>query len=111
MGAESSALQGVHALGATLDDIERRLRNVENFEIQNENTIALSDSVFISGKVIGCRANVDVIVGPVIGIIGQTFARILLETNVDSDVTLNVFIMSDPVTEARFYAQKVTFIS
>jgi hypothetical protein len=108
MGADSSTIQGVQSLGATLDQIERRLRDVEDYEIHHERSICNADTVVVSGKQILCRPGIHIVVGPVIGIVGQTFARFLVETNVDVELRLNIFDTTKQLPDSRFCFEHVS---
>lgn len=105
MGAETSTLASIDSLSASLLEIERKLVVIEDTHTHHERTICHDDAVIVSGKRIQCRADVHLIVGPVLGIIGQTTGRVLLETDTDADITLNFFIIDELVTDARYQCE------
>ena len=104
MGADSSTLQSIESLNSTLEDIEKKLFIIEDVHLHHERTISHDDSVLISGKKIGCRSGVRLICGPVIGVIGSNFARVLVEVDTDSELTFNVF-----VTDAQLICTRYSF--
>lgn len=108
MGAESSTLQSIESLNQTLSDIERKLGIVEDIHLHHERNIFCDDGVVVSGRLIKCNANVHLRIGPILGLIGQNFARVLIETNVDTCVSWNLFEVDDRQGFARFITHEVT---
>lgn len=108
MGAETSTLQSIESLNATLSDIENKLGVVEDIHLHHERNICQDDSVVLSGKIIKCNSSVSLNVGPVIGLLGQRSVRILVETNRDAEITFNVFVIDDKSSFSRFHAQHVS---
>lgn len=102
MGADSSTLQSIESLNSTLNDIEKKLFVIEDVHLHHERTISHDDAVLISGKKIVCRSGVHVLCGPVLGLIGTQFARILVEVDEDSELTFNVFITDNHLICTRF---------
>jgi hypothetical protein len=111
MGAESSTVQSVERLGQTLVDIERKLTLLEANHIQRSSAVSESNTVWVSGRSIECRPWVHLTVGPVIGLIGQTYARILIETDQDSCVSVHTFQLSPGSLESSFVYQDVSLVS
>ena len=81
MGADSSTLKSIDSLSSTLTDIEKRLTQIEDVQIHHERTIALDNSVIISGKRILCNHDASIVTGPIIGQLTINSARILLEVS------------------------------
>lgn len=81
MGAESSISASVASLNTTLDRIERRLLTIEDIHLHHDVSLNRNDCVIISGCAIKCNNNIDLVIGPVIGKLGSTFVRILLEVH------------------------------
>ena len=106
MGAETSTLQSIDSLSSTLQDIEKKLTNIESLHFRHERTIALDNTIMIADKPIICRQEVKIITGPVIGLIGHNFFRILVETNVNSTVSINVFSVNSS-GQASFVSEQV----
>ena len=102
MGADSSTLQSIESLNSTLNDIEKKLFVIEDVHLHHERTISHDDAVLISGKKIVCRSGVHILCGPVLGLIGTQFARILVEVDEDSELTFNVFITDNHLICTRF---------
>lgn len=102
MGADSSTLQSIESLNSTLEDIEKKLFVIEDVHLHHERTIAHDDSVLISGKKISCRSGVRLLCGPILGTIGSSFARLLVEVDCDSDLTLNVFVSDARLMCSRY---------
>lgn len=102
MGAESSTLQSVESLNSTLQDIEEKLFRIEDIHLHHERTLATDDTVLVSGKKIQCKPNVSIIVGPILGSVGPTSARVLLETNCAAEINLFVFEVDRLISESRF---------
>lgn len=102
MGADSSTLQSIESLNSTLEDIEKKLFVIEDVHLHHERTIAHDDSVLISGKKIGCRSGVRLTCGPVLGAVGSDFARILVEVDYDSMLTLNIFVADAKLICSRY---------
>lgn len=50
------------------------------------------------------------ITGPVVGIVAQASVKILLEVSLATEVTLNVFLLSDVSNEGRFLIKKVAML-
>ena len=48
------------------------------------------------------------ITGPVVGLVTQTSAKLLLEVSLPGEVALNVFLLSGMATEGRFISKQVT---
>ena len=103
MGAESSSLQAIESLNETLSGIERKLGVIEDVHLHHERTICHDNINLISGKQIVSNPGVSLSVGPIIGLITQNSVRILLETDIDVELTLNFFVKDENHTEARFF--------
>ena len=91
MGAETSTLQSIDSLSKTLIDIEQKLSNIETLQFHHERTIALDNTILIADKVITCNSQVKLTVGPIIGIVSSDYVRILIETNIDANITFYIF--------------------
>jgi hypothetical protein len=89
MGASSST-QSIESLNSTLENIDQKLFVIEDVHLLHERAISLDDAIIISGKKIAW-AGASLRVGPVLGAVGCDFARVLVETDVTVDLTLNVF--------------------
>ena len=105
---ESSLLQSVDSLSAALDEIEQKLGTVEDVHTHNESTLCHDGNVIVCGKRIKCRPGIELMVGPVLGLITQTSARILVETVVPTVMTLDVFLYDQYSTTGR-HMQRITF--
>lgn len=108
MGAESSTLQSIESLNTTLSEIERKLGVVEDVHLHHERTICHEDSFVISGKQIRCNPLANLTIGPVIGLLGHNLVRLLVETNIDTVISFNVFVVDEIVTDCRFIYEKVS---
>jgi hypothetical protein len=104
MGADSSTLQSIESLNGTLNDIERKLFLVEDAHLHHDQTIARDDSIVVYSKSIACRSNVNLIVGPVLGSISTDSCRVLVETDQDASLTLNVFEQIKSLNQCTFVA-------
>lgn len=102
MGTGTSTLQSIESLSSTLSDIERKLAVIEDSQLHHERTIGHDDSVLVSAKRIQCRSGVNLAVGPVLGLVSHDSVRVLVETDVDAELTLNLFVMEELVAEARW---------
>jgi hypothetical protein len=91
MGAENSNLRSIESLNSSLTEIEKRMFYLEGVKFHHERTGAIDDSLLIAGKLIRCNIRVELLIGPVIGIIGCDFARIVVETELQEELTLNIF--------------------
>ena len=111
MGAESSTLQAVDSLGSTLADIERKLGIIEDVHLHHERTICHDNAVLVSGKMIQCRPGVNLIVGPILGLISQTSVNILVEADTDAELAIHFFLIDKLHTEARYLKQEVFAVS
>lgn len=107
MGAESSTIQSIESLNSTLSDIERKLGVVEDVHLHHERTICQDDSILVSGKLLRCRSGINLTCGPVVGLIGHNFARLLLELDNTIEISMNVFSIDEIATESRFCYEKV----
>jgi hypothetical protein len=107
MGAETSTLQSIESLNKTLTDIETKLGVVEDIHLHHERSICHDDMVIISGKPIRCNPTVRLAVGPVVGLLGQDFARIMVESNCDADLSYHVFIIDDRASFSRYLFEMV----
>ena len=107
MGAgESSLVDSVSELSSVLDTIESKIASVETSQIHVERTVTTDGEVLIADKRIVCDPSVELTVGPVVGLTTQTSSRILLETSEKALVTLNVFVIDEFSSEARFLYMK-----
>ena len=102
MGAESSSLRAIDSLNDTLANIERKLGVIEDVHLHHERTICHDNVVLVSGKQIVSNPNVDLVVGPIVGLITQDSVRILVETNNSATLTVNFFLLDEIHTESRF---------
>ena len=109
MGAESSSINSIDSLGKTLVDIEHKLSQLESTNLHQSKDTSLFDghSVTVSGRVIECRPWINLIAGPVVGLVGQTFARVLIETNVSCLVSIDVFEVINSAGKVKFVYQEV----
>ena len=107
MGAETSTLQSIESLNATLNDIETKLGVVEDIHLHHERTICHDDTVLVSGKLIRCNSGTILNIGPIVGLVGQYSARILVEVDTAAEITLNFFIIDDRASFSRFQCEKV----
>jgi len=107
MGAESSSLRAIDSLNETLSNIEYKLGVIEDVHLHHERTICHDNVVLVSGKQIVSNPGVDLVVGPVLGLITQTSVRILIEANMNATLTINFFILDALHTEARFVREEV----
>lgn len=107
MGAESSSLRAIDSLNETLSNIEYKLGVIEDVHLHHERTICHDNVVLVSGKQIICNPGVELVVGPVLGLITQTSARILVEANITATLTINFFVLDSLHTEARFVREEV----
>jgi hypothetical protein len=110
MGAETSTLASIESLSASLGDIERKLAVLEDAHLHHERTICHDDTVIISGKRIQCRSAINLTLGPIVGLVGQTFGRILVETDADAEISLFIYLVDEMNTEARFQSEEVLLI-
>lgn len=100
---ESSTLESVESLSSTLLEIERRLTSIEDVHLHHDRTICHDNTILVSGKLINCQPGVKAIVGPIIGLVSQTSARILIEVNIPTTLTFNVFHVDELTTDGRFH--------
>jgi hypothetical protein len=102
MGADSSTLQSIESLNSTLEGIEKKLFVIEDIHLHHERTISHDEAVLISGKKIICRSGVKLLCGPILGLVGSDFVRLLVETDQDSELSLNVFQTDAQLISTRF---------
>jgi hypothetical protein len=105
MGVESSSLQCVESLNDTLDKIENRLLTIEDLYLHHDASFTLNDNICVSGKTIICNSTVNLVLGPIIGLVTSTSIRLMVEVDCDSMVDFNIF-QSDEI-----FASKRHFIS
>lgn len=105
MGAESSTSTSIEHLGRTLSEIERKLSHLERTNVQKSRAVSNNNTILIYGRVIECRPWVHLTVGPVLGLIGQTFVRMLIETDAESAVTVHIFEVDRISSSSRFLHQ------
>jgi hypothetical protein len=105
MGAESSSLQAIESLNSTLSGIEKKLGVIEDVHLHHERTICHDNVAIVSGKQIKCYPDVQLTVGPVVGLISQTSVRILVETNANVELTFHFFLFDELHTDSRFIFQ------
>jgi hypothetical protein len=98
--------QTIH--GQTLTELERKLALVEDSQFHHQQTIAHDDSVLVSGRMIRCCKSVSLVLGPVIGTVGQDSVRIMVETAVDAEIVLHFFLLDELLTDARFVCTAVS---
>ncbi len=110
MGADTSTLQSIDALSTTLSEIESKLSIIENVHLHHEKTISHDNKAYISGKQIICRSGVNLTIGPVIGIIGYDQVRIMVETNLPTELSFNFYAADELSTTARFLFDAVSSI-
>lgn len=111
MGADSSTLQSIESLNSTLEDIEKKLFVIEDVHLHHERTISHDDSVLISGKKIECRSGVRLLCGPVLGVIGSSWARIMVEVDADAELSFNVFVTDGKLICTRYMFSVTMFAS
>lgn len=109
MGADTSTLQSIDSLSLSLFEIEKKLTSIEAVHLHHERTISHDNKTYISGKLIECRSGITLIVGPVIGLIGLTTVRLLIETNHSSELSFNFFSVDELSTESRFIREEKLF--
>lgn len=102
MGADSSTLQGIESLNSTLSEIESRLFDVEDIQLHHEAALFHNNSIVVAGKQIPMNPNCKLVVGPILGTIGTTMLRILVEVDRDSLLTFNVFRSHASFVSERF---------
>ena len=111
MGADTSTLQSINSLSQSLSDIESKLTAMEAVHLHHERTISHDNKVFISGKLIQCRSGITLAVGPVIGLVGPTSVRILLEAcgpiGNSVEITFNFYSADELDTRTRFLREEV----
>lgn len=107
MGAETSTLQGIDSLSASLLDLERKLTIIEDSHLHHERTITHDNTVLISEKKILCRPGVSLTVGPIIGLVGPESARILIETDTSADITFYFFLLDELGSKSKFLFEEV----
>ena len=106
--AESSTLQSVESLSATLDDINKKLIAIEDIHLHHERVTCTDETIIIHGQRVKCLSTVEIVVGPIVGLIGEDFIRVLLEVNRDTEITFNVFTtQNDLSTKAQFVTTTV----
>ena len=106
--AESSTLQSVECLSASLDEINRKLIIIEDIHLHHERVNCTDETIMVHGKRIKCSSTVDVVIGPVIGLVGNNFITFMLELNRAASLTFLVFtIENDLGTETKFHSSKV----
>ncbi len=110
MGAESSSLRAIDSLNATLSKIEHKLGVIEDVHLHHERTICHDNVVIVSGKKILSNPGVDLVVGPILGLITQNSVRILLEADTTATLTVNFFVLDALHTEARFLCEDVIVV-
>jgi len=106
--AESSTLQSVESLSTTLDEINKKLVVIEDIHLHHERITCTDETIIVFGKRVKCLSTVEIVVGPIVGLVGEDFIRFMLEINKSTEITLNVFIVeNDLATETKFYSTKV----
>lgn len=109
--AESSTLQSVDSLSTTLDEINKKLIAIEDIHLHHERVTCTDETIIIHGKRVKCYSAVNIVVGPIVGLIGENFIRYMLEINRNAELTVNVFsTQNDLVTETRFCFSTVSFV-
>lgn len=101
MGAQNSTLKSIELLSSTLTSIEERLFEIEDVHLHHNQGLVKNSFLLVSGKQIACNPNVQLLVGPVVGLVGVDFCRILIEVDQDCLVSLHVFRRA-PLTAHRF---------
>lgn len=91
MGADTSTLHSIESLNQSLDDLTNKLKSIEILQCKNERIVSLDNKVYVADKEISCRPDIQLIVGPVVGLIGTNFSRILIEINEEADISFFVF--------------------
>mmetsp|Transcript_24746 Transcript_24746/g.33997 ORF Transcript_24746/g.33997 Transcript_24746/m.33997 type:complete len:1591 (-) Transcript_24746:85-4857(-) len=99
MGAESSTLQGIESLNSSLLEMKQKLDAVENAHVHLGNSLNndMSDILHMDTKVIAhgqsiwCRESINLVVGPVIGLVLCNSVRILVEVNLDAKICCYVY--------------------
>jgi len=85
-----------------LVEIERKLSSVEGAQVHLENTAVRDGEIIVCGKKIMCDPTASLSVGPVLGIVSQTSARVLVECSRMTLLTVNVFLSDELSATARF---------
>jgi len=110
--AESSTLQSVESLSATLDEINKKLIVIEDTHLHHERVTCTDETIIVHGKRVKCLSTVEIVVGPIVGLVGEDFIRVLLEVNRDTDITLNVFTaQNDLSTHTQYVSTTVSVLS
>lgn len=103
MGIESSSLQCVESLNDTLDRIENRLLTIEDLYLHHDASFTLNDNLSISGKSIICNPSVNLILGPVIGLVTSSSIRLMVEVDCDSMVEFHIFQSDEIFARKRHF--------
>lgn len=109
MGNESSIATSINSLSDCLDTVEKRLFAIEDIHFHHQASILVDNCVIISGVKIVCNPEVKLLVGPVLGTIGSTFIRVLVEVDQDCELTIHVFRADKTLIKDRHFLSK-TFI-
>lgn len=106
MGAESSTLYASEALGTCLDRIERRINALEGVSMQSSLPLPRGDCLAVPGidlsqttdpedrvefTYLKARHNVNIVLGPLIGLLKSDSVRILIEIDTDAEIELVLF--------------------
>ena len=85
-----------------LEEIERKLSVVESAQIHLENTAVRDGEIVVCDRRILCDPGTKLSIGPIVGLITQTSARILVESARSTLLTLHLFISDELSATARF---------
>ncbi|GMH50847.1 hypothetical protein TL16_g00884 [Triparma laevis f. inornata] len=106
MGAAESDLASSESLRDQISALEKKLSSIssqhQDFEVWPESTEGRI--LTIAGARLQCRGGVKVLTGPVIGKVGSTDARVLLEISVEAEITMFVSLVDEDVPNGRVIA-------
>ena len=106
--AESSTLQSVECLSASLDEINRKLIIIEDIHLHHDRVHCTDETILVYGKRVKCSSIVDIVIGPVVGLVGTNFITFMLEINRAASLTILVFTAENDLgTETKFHSSKV----
>ncbi len=101
--AESSALKNCGDLSLTLNEINEKLKIIEDLHLHSERSLNRDEITIVHGQKIKCLSTVIITVGPIVGLIGENFIRFLLEINQNAELTANIFIAPDNFNSEATY--------
>ena len=117
MGADSSTLRSIESLNKTLTDLEHKLYLIEDSHVilnnnDNDNvinnTVAVDNNVLLFNTRVKCRESINLLVGPILGIVTHNTVRVLVEISSDADISFNIFIREEISTD-QLKTEKANF--